>query len=193
MKYTRTKIDASVMNDILPPGSIVYMRPKLPKIEFKHRGILYKVTDMRFLNEQAVSVFEQILSEVCNRPNVDEISFDITGIDGDQADRIADIVSSVDYEAKKTGRNGYSLGGALLVTGSTTCIADDEATLTFQLIKDHAEAIYQYCRDKDYVNLGECVIAVAQHELREFTDYLAHNKEKTFLNAKKQRSIRPDD
>lgn len=173
MKYTRTKVDASVFSDIMPAGSMMYMRPELPKFGFKHDGVFYKVTDMRCLNEQAVSVFNQILSEVCNRPNAEEISFDITGIDEDQVDRITDIVSSIDYEAKKPGRSGYSISGALLVTSSFTCIEDDEATLTFELIKDHADAIYQYCRDKQYVNLGECVIAVAQHEMQELNNYLA--------------------
>lgn len=183
MKYTRTKVDARVMSDILPAGSMLYMRPELPKIGFKHDGVLYKVTDMRCLNEQAVSVFKQILSEVCNRPGVEEVSFDITGIDEDQVDRITDIVSAVDYEAKKPGRNGYSISGALLVTSSTTCIEDDEATLTFDLIKDHAEAIYQYCRDKDHVNIGECVIAVAQHESRELDKYLADTEREIRLGG----------
>lgn len=173
MKYTRTKVDSSVFSDIMPSGSMIYMRPELPKFGFKHDGVFYKVTDLRCLNEQAVSVFKQILSEVCNRPNAEEISFDITGIDEDQVDRITDIVSSIDYEAKKSGRNGYTVSGSLLVMSSTTCIEDDEAILTFELIKDHASAIYQYCRDKDHVNLGECVIAVAQHEMQELMNYLA--------------------
>jgi hypothetical protein len=173
MKYTRTKVDSSVFSDIMPPGGMMYMRPELPKFGFKHDGVFYKVTDMRCLNEQAINVFEQILSYVCNRPNAEEISFNITGIDEDQVNRVTDIVSSIEYEAKKSGRNGYTISGQLLVTSSTTCIEDDEVILTFKLFKDHADAIYQYCRDKDHVNLDECVIAVAQHELQKFTDFYA--------------------
>lgn len=148
----------------------LYQMPDLPKIVFKANKVEYTVTDLRFLNENAVYCFEQILNEICSDPNCEEVSFNVNGIDYDKVNLITDIVGGIMFECKKGGKNGFWLGGRF-VTGGQYMETDDEKIYTFHLAKDVARSIYEYAKGKDKVNYYELVMAVANGSRK-------HNAEK---------------
>lgn len=138
----------------------MYMRPELPKIKFKADKVTYKVTDLRCLNETAVNCFIQILTDVCNTPDCESVSFDVSGIEQDKIDLISDIVTGIDFSYHKGGKNGYSGSSVFLTSGSEYFETGNNVTLTFTVIRDHARAIYEYAKGKDKINYFEAIIAV---------------------------------
>ena len=160
MKYERIEINAMAFTDILPDGCKMYMRPELPKIEFKANKVTYKATDLRCLNENAVNCFIQVLTEVCNNPDCRNVGFDVSGVEQDKIDLIGDIVSGIDYSYHKGGRKGYSGYSCFLVSGTEYYETDKSATLTFNIIQEHARAIYEYAKGKSQINYFEAIIAV---------------------------------
>jgi len=160
MKYERVEINAGTLTDILPDGCKVYRRPELPKIEFKANKVTYKATDLRCLNETAVDCFIRILTEVCNNPDCEGVSFDVSGIEQDKIDLISDIVTGIDFSYHKGGRNGYSGSSCFLTSGTEYHESEEGEILTFTLIQDHARAIYEYAKGKSEINYFEAIIAV---------------------------------
>lgn len=170
MKYEREIVDSSVFKDILPDGAEMYMRPQLPTIEFEINNTKYKVTDLRCLNETAVNCFVQILNTVCNTPDCKEVSF-ITNIDKNELDLIADILTSIDYEFRKGGKNGYSQKSVLLVTSYMYEETKDGTVCVFNLIKDHAKVMYDYAQSKKKIGYYELVMAVAEYSYKQFQKF----------------------
>jgi hypothetical protein len=160
MKYDRIQIDPVAFAGILPDGCSMYMKPELPKIEFKANKVTYKATDLRCLNETAVDCFIRILTEVCNNPDCEGVSFDVSGIEQDKIDLISDIVTGIDFSYHKGGKNGYSGSSVFLTSGTEYLESEEGATLTFTLIRDHARAIYEYAKGKSEIKYFEAIIAV---------------------------------
>lgn len=144
MKYTRTTMKiAGAFSNLLPNGSELYMRPKLPKLKFKKSGVEYAVTDLRLLNQEAIRVFEIILDIVINTPNCREVSFNAENADEDTIHIITDILEGMEYSAKKGEKNGFSIGGCFLVVGARIT----NNTITFLLAEDRANIIYEYAQE----------------------------------------------
>ena len=139
MKYERQKIVQSFWE-----GVTFWKRPELPKIELKKGRTTYKITDLRCLNELAVDTLMDVLRVVCGTPNCEEVSYDVTNVEEDKVNLIADILSSVEWQYKKRGLNAM---GLFLVTGSKgTTTKDGKKIITFLLEKENAEAIYNYAQ-----------------------------------------------
>lgn len=168
MKYTRTAMDAGAFSDLLPKGGKLYMRPELPKVQFKKSGVKYAVTDLRLLNQDAIRVFEIILDTVIDTPNCREVSFNAENADEDTIHIITDILAGMEYSAEKGGKNGFSIDGCFLVTGAR----ETNDTITFLLAEDHADIIYEYAQENlqedRTISIYDLVIVLAKKSLEVF-------------------------
>lgn len=144
--------------------------PELPKLEFKANKVKYSVTDLRYLNENAIDVFQNILTGVISERGIKEITFNIQkGTSENTLRVISDILMAMSYSAEKKGKNGYTLGGALLVTG---CHRNDDS-ITFHLVKENAEIIFDYAMENfkydKKINIYELVIEIADKSILEIS------------------------
>jgi hypothetical protein len=183
MIYQRTEIDARHFMDIFPEGSKFYRIPELPKIKFKANKVQYSITDVRLLNENAVCTFLNILNTVANEPDTEEVTFKIEDdTNEDTVEIITDILMGISYTAKKGGKHGFESSSSFLVAGVKRHETEDYKTITFKLIKDHAQAIYEYAQEHEQPNLYELVIAVEDKSREYMVEYLKEQEE--ILNGK---------
>lgn len=168
MDYTRAKFSDCILSDIFPDSEF-YMTPSLPKLEVKRNKVKYKITDLRFLNERAVNTFVQIMLEAMNTLDIEEVSFDVTGIEESDLNLISDIVSSIQVESSKGGKNGFRhYDTHFLINGGTyRKLKDNTEIYTFGLIKDHAKYLYEYAKGKEAVNYFDAIIYVADRSHEE--------------------------
>ena len=178
MIYQRTEIDARHFMDIFPEGSKFYKIPELPKIEFKANKVKYSVTDIRLLNESAVYTFLNILNTVANEPDTEEVSFKIgDDTSEDTVDIITDILMGISYTAKKGGKHGFEASSSFLVTGVERHETEGCKTITFKLIKAHAQAIYEYAQEHEQPSLYELVIAIEEKSREKIAEYVKEHEE----------------
>ena len=178
MIYQRTEIDARHFMDIFPEGSKFYRIPELPKIKFKANKVQYSITDVRLLNENAVCTFLNILNTVANEPDTEEVTFKIEDdTNEDTVEIITDILMGISYTAKKGGKHGFESSSSFLVTGVDRHEAEDYKTITFKLIKDHAQAIYEYAQEHEQLNLYELVIAIEEKSREQIAAYVKEHEE----------------
>ena len=178
MIYQRTEIDARHFMDIFPEGSKFYRIPELPKIKFKANKVQYSITDVRLLNENAVCTFLNILNTVANEPGTEEVTFKIgDDTNEDTVEIITDILMGISYTAKKGGKHGFESSSSFLVTGVDRHEAEDYKTITFKLIKDHAQAIYEYAQEHEQPNLYELVIAIEEKSREQIAAYVKEHEE----------------
>ena len=103
-KYQRIKVDGTLFRPFFGCENVeLYLKPKLPKFEFKKGKTTYTVTDLRYLNENAVECFRDMLAVVCNKPNCESLTFYANNFEEDELQRILDIVTSIDVEYKRRG------------------------------------------------------------------------------------------
>lgn len=178
MIYQRTEIDARHFMGIFPEGSKFYRIPELPKIKFKANKVQYSITDVRLLNENAVYTFLNILNTVANEPDTEEVTFKIEDdTNEDTVEIITDILMGISYTAKKGGKHGFESSSRFLVTGVERHEAEDYKTITFKLIKDHAQAIYEYAQEHEQPNLYELVIAIEEKSREQIAAYVKEHEE----------------
>ena len=91
--------------------------PELPTIELKKDKVKYKITDLRYLNEQAVECVQTLINIIINSDDWGEVGFVATDMEKDRIHLIADIMQSIRYEYEKGGKNGYSGSAGFLVMG----------------------------------------------------------------------------
>lgn len=173
MKYYRQKLDAPMwFTDIFGESANLWIRPSLPKIEFKKGRTKYQVTDLRCLNESAVDTFMEILRQACNTPDLESVTFKSTDVERNRIDLIADIVSSI--ECKRKNGNGDSLF-TFLVYGTDIKETENGGTLiTFNLAKEHAKIVYEYAQKQngtvDYYDLIVAFIEENTKRLRKVSN-----------------------
>lgn len=147
------------------PGMKFSMKPDLPKISFMTNKVKYSITDLRFLNETAVTLFEEIVSYVAETKDVEEISLDISKEFSDsKLNLISDIITSIEFSAKKKGKNGFDINGAFLIIGLDFKETKDGGTVKLHIIKDNANVIYEYAqkqlKENGIININLCDIVI---------------------------------
>lgn len=142
--YKRNEFDTSP----LFPGK-GFIRPPLPEIEFEesnHPGVAYKITDLRLLNENAVSVFLGLINYISEHPDAQGITIQFDErVDKCTLYAIADIVTGVNIEARKRGRSGWLWGGLFLVEG--TKAEEKKKQIHFYFCKDRVKLIHDFITD----------------------------------------------
>ena len=174
MKYVRQKIENHFFE-----GMELYQKPDLPKFEFKKGKTTYTVTDLRCLNTLAVDVLMDILQTIISTPNCTEVSYDVSQLEEDERNLVSDIVTAVDCSYKKRGYSGQLcfLSNGVKIKETQ----DGKVILTFELIEENAETIYNYAQanmDKkggkfNYLDLAVAVIDESEKRMREA---LEHNE-----------------
>ena len=168
MEYKRTPVDGSIFGI---PGEFS-MLPELPMIEYKVGKWKIKITDLRCLNEQAVSTFEQCIMTAAKEKGATEAAFLIGDVSEDKIQLISDICMAIKYEARKRGGD-YS-GGSLLIVG----VERRDDVIAFQFIKDRARAIYDYAQaqiketGQAQISLPELVARIIEKEHEEIREKL---------------------
>lgn len=118
--------------------------PKFPMTTAKQDGFTCSVTDLRYLNEAAVSVFLVLVEEAMRNPDAESVTFDIPEEVTEAALRVySDILMGIRYEVKK--RNWGKVDGCVLVSGVTT----RNDTMTVHLLKEHVKAIREFMRGEE--------------------------------------------
>lgn len=163
MKYER-----SYFKDDMFPAAKLHLKPELPKIKFKDGGITYSVTDIRYLNESAISVFQNCVITAATVPNAKGYKFRVPK-DFDNSDNkldlIVDIVTAIGYEAEKSGKNGFKSDGCLLCVGcSCTTEKNGDKVYEIEFAREHAKTIYEYAQtlngSKNELSILDIVIAI---------------------------------
>jgi len=173
MNYERMKMKTAKCWTVTFPNVEFYMSPKLPKIEFKKDKVKYKITDIRFLNEDAIATLFQIMQEAMTTTDCEEVSFIVTGIEESRRHLISDIVCAIEYEVKKCGRNEFRTFGCFLAdTIKYIKQGDGTEILTFGLRKDNAKYLYEYGNDKKELNFFDAVMYVANRSCEEMQSYV---------------------
>lgn len=168
MKYERAPMDGSIFG--IPAE--FHRLPELPMIEYKVGKWKVKITDLRCLNEQAVSVFEQCVLLAANEEDATEAEFLIGDVSEDKIQLITDICMAVRFEAKKRGGD-YS-EGSLLITGAER----RDNVIAFRFIQSMARAIYDYAQEKlkktgeIQISLPELVAQIIEKEHTEIRNEL---------------------
>ena len=139
----------------------------------KENKILYEITDIRLLNQNAIQFLFKIFDSCCSDPECLEVDFDVTGMSQTELDVVIDIINSIQVKAKKRGKNGFLLN-ARLARGCH--ITRDGATksCTFVLSSSTAPAIYLFAQGKTTINYFELMLSFANYH----NDYLNHNLER---------------
>lgn len=167
--YQRNEIDAGPFAELMP-GAKFYQLPELPTITFEANRTKYKVTDLQTLNENAVELILKILEYCCVCDDVSEFNCWIPeGTDENHILRITDIISAFGWSAKKGGRNGFALSGKLVIG----CHRKDDV-LTFDIVKEHAKAIYDYFNstEAETVSYYGIVLAIVSSQVKMFSEVL---------------------
>ena len=179
MEYTPQTMDASVFEDWFPGANLNMSRlPDLPMIEAKYGKWKLKIPNLAILNENAVYVFEQLVNAASMDKDAKEVEFYIPS--GEEYENkiqlITDICMAVKYEAKK---RGTVLSGPLLVDSVHRKTADDgKKKLVFRLMKDNADAIYNYAQSVKEktgaltLDLGSMIVAVAEAAEKRFENFV---------------------
>ena len=124
-------------------------RLDLPKFEFKIDKIKYKATDLRLLNPLAIQAFNIIIEYIKEYPNIEEVRFNVSDLNKDEIFVITEIITGLSFEAKKGGKNGFTIVSNLIATRFRQSEEEGKKIISFELIKDHAKALH------DYLNLTE--------------------------------------
>lgn len=174
MKYQRTFMDPGAFRDILPDGAKLHWGLDLPVFKFEKDKTKYEFTDLRPLNETAIYVLEQILSNIAADPEISACEFVVgDDVDDDLVDLVSDIITSIKYEARKVGKNGWGIDGHLFTSGIEMIKSSDgKRTLRFRLITDHVKTIHDCIIRDGMANMARIVVAVADFDLHRFDEAL---------------------
>jgi len=163
MKYKRQEICDPCLSALFGNSGVKFFRrPDLPKVKFKKGRRVYTVTDLRCLNEQAVNVLIDILVHCANTQGCESVSYHVEDIEKYELDLISDIVTAVEFEYRDKDRWSQSV---FLASGTRkTEKANGEVILTFELIKEHADIIYNYALKHGSVNYFDLIPVLAMKE-----------------------------
>lgn len=153
---------------MFPEGAKMHAKLNLPVLKFKRNKVEYTVTDLRPLNEKAISVFEMMLEAIAEDPEIREITFDATGVEENTIDLIEDIITAMEVTARKKGKNGYEISGYLIASGTRGEEQQGKRTVTYELIADNVKPIYEIVKEKGHVSMPEIAVAVADRMIESF-------------------------
>ena len=157
------------LTSMLPDGAKLYMSPELPKFSFTYNKVKYTVPDVRLLNVNAIQAILYIVGQIVEKGMTEQVTCKYTDDFNDaELEIISAIVTGLVYEAKRGGKNGFSMCGHFLTNG----FARDEKTLTFTLIEEHAKVIYKYAREKKEVSFYDLIIACVENHAKELPGLL---------------------
>ena len=142
MEYKRNEFDFW--------GMTVSCAPKLPQVEIKKYKVKSKVTDIRYLNELAIMVFEEIIKTIATTKGCDRVSLNMTRLEQNEIDLIEDIINGIGIEATKRGV-GY---GVTSITESIRHHKEENGDLiiTFFVHTMPSDAIYEYAQEHEEIN-----------------------------------------
>ena len=166
--YERDFIDGGVFANIFP-GMKFYRAPELPMKTYETDKGIFKVTDLRVLNEDAARVILEMISFCCLNDDVNEFNIRILpDADPGKIELIVDIVHAFKWSGKKKGRNGFELSSGLVIGDER-----EGDIISFQIVKEHAKAMRDYylsLDDKESIPLFGLVIACVQNSIKGFQE-----------------------
>ena len=172
MKYFRHEIDPGSFSAFMPEGAKMYMRPEMPKIEFKEGKLKCRVTDLRLLNPLGCEAFERLLVAMVTAPETGEAKmFASADVDEDTLSIIADIVTGFSYEVKRGGKNGWSMDGSLAYSYSQTETENGGTEIVFTFNTETAQYMQDYAREhNNTLNLFEMIPYIAERQHEDFLE-----------------------
>lgn len=178
MEYKRTTIDGSALLFGLPEEmkkDIQFSKlPELPMLTFKKNKTTYKITDIRYLNENAINALQVILNAIAqDSEEIEEVNFKIQkGTKEETVDLITDILMAINLEVKTVGKNSCSCSGALLIIGSTITKEDDgDDIISYRLIKPSAKIIHDCIKENGCMSWFDIAVAVGNSRIEETKEF----------------------
>ena len=178
----RQELDARGIFPFLPDGYKVYVRPELPKITFSYDKVRYSVTDLRFLNTNAIYAIVYIIEQIRNNGDIKEVTCKYPqDMSDEELEVISTVAMGITYNATKTGKKGFSMNGTFLVEG----YEKRGKTLTFHLFSDHVKVIYEYLQNAKESRIYDLIIELVNKEKEDFSllDNLAENGNNNITNG----------
>ena len=139
----------------------IHMLPDLPMIKFKKDHVEYEVTNIRYLNNNAINVFQAIISSIKANPECAEWTFAIPEeYDDDYVHIIMDIIMGLTVNARKRGKNGFTVSSKLLECSAHVHKDDgNNRLLTFKANPNRVKTICECIDEENGVSM--CNIAVS--------------------------------
>ena len=139
--------------DWLPEGMKLSTIPKLPMIETKIDKMTVGVTDLRYLNKDAVNIIEHIICMIVTYGAISEVPLLFDNEMDDKDLRIVlDILQAFSYDVKKKGRDAFSFGGHLFHSFRVLKDEDGNHLVTVLFSKDMSQKIYDYAQKQIVMN-----------------------------------------
>lgn len=139
--------------------------PDLPKVKIKKGKRTYAVTDIRYLNRDAVSFLTECIAYCVENDNADSVCFVGVGHLREQEWKIiSDILMAISTSVK--ARGGDYSEGCFLVCGFEK-IAN---TVTVKLVQENAHYIHEYAKTVQdrTIDFFKCAMYVADRSCEDF-------------------------
>lgn len=141
----RQYINIELFKDLLPDGAKFYVRPEMPKIEFKRDGIKYKMSDFRLLHPLGVDAFKICLGAMLNNPDASGCRIECAeALDEETMDVIKDIVMGFSFEAEKGGKHGFMVGSCVVGGVHEEETENGNQVLVFHFSDNFGKYAYEY-------------------------------------------------
>lgn len=170
------EINPGPMREFLPEGAKLYMRPELPKIEFRKGRAKYKMTDFSLLHPYGWDVFAMCLDAMATTPNArSNIVLFEKEVDKDTLEIICDIVSGFDYKVSKSGKNGFTHESHAITGTITEEKEDGKTSVEFTFNTEFAKHVYEYSNEHkgEKITLAELVMYDTEESEKEILESLA--------------------
>lgn len=134
--------------------------PSLPEIKFKIKNKYYTVTDIRYLNQQAVDIIDKLIQSAAKSDEKDYVAFNTNGVNADDIQIIVDIVMGLNIHVSTVGRGG---GWASMTFLVSECRRAGDILL-FRYGIDRHKYIHEYFKKtkKKSIEYKELAVMIAE-------------------------------
>lgn len=147
--------------------------PELPMVKEKRNGYTCKVTNMKYLNQTAVDVFNMAIEDIKEKESIHDITIALTGMEDEEVETVCDILTSVKYECSKRGTHmvGFFFNGI-----QRTIYEGGEAIISLSVGKTLFSAVKR-CASKKEIDLIDLAIAESDELTETLTEWEVTNVE----------------
>lgn len=131
---------------------------ELPMVKEKRNGYTCKVTNMKYLNQTAVGVFNMAIEDIKEKEYIHDITIALTGMEDDDVETVCDILTSVKHECSKRGTH---TGGFFFPGIQRTIYEGGEVIISLGVDETLFLAVKR-CSSKKEIDLIDLAIAISE-------------------------------
>ena len=139
---------------------------RLPMHTYKREGIQYYMTDLRYLNHDAIRVIINIIKHLAEHGPRESVKYRIpSDMSREKLRIINEILCGLTYRVVKRGQNGYSYTDTLLINACTEAVYNDGSrVMVYELIPHHAQVIYKMGQNVSNIRITDLIVEIAKEE-----------------------------